>query len=550
MLWLLLPPVLADTLETGTLSSETVIYIDMRAGEALNFWLRSVPICTDESGKRLSDEFILTGAFTVSRDTLVRCVLTGDEAAPTATGQPWYFKVIDTTTRPFGEPTGRIYSYAWVISAPDADFSHTFYTAAPVNSDDPLDAAASSRVITLETAGLRGEDLRISASSTGIPGVHVQSDAYSATIPDRLPVYLSAPEEPRAATLPSEEADWSLAYASSVEGCEGIIPGTGPAVLASSSSLTGLLGFVCDIDQDGTLDYSGQSGDLLGGLTPAPADAAWTWDGTDATGSGFVAPGSYWCFAGTFLGAAHALIENADVADPGVRLFERIDDTTTDSLPLYWNDLLLQDEVPLASGEVAPLQSGTAIASGSPADPADPPENAHGWGNPDEAISRGSIGWIDTWTPGTFSAHGSEKVVILDPDSDADGDGLPLHAECTLGTRPGTEDSDGDGVGDGQEVEDDTDPLDPTDFKTVDTGLSAQDDTAAPAADSLGDLFGDFSGGAFSCTAAPAGAGRGLALLGLLGAVLRRRRVRGCESPPCDRGAIKTPNPKPQTPNP
>ena len=51
------------------------------------------------------------------------------------------------------------------------------------------------------------------------------------------------------------------------------------------------------------------------------------------------------------------------------------------------------------------------------------------------------------------------------PDIDSDGDGLTDTDETDLyGTDPNNSDTDGDGVGDGQEVADGTDPLDPNDY--------------------------------------------------------------------------------------
>lgn len=78
--------------------------------------------------------------------------------------------------------------------------------------------------------------------------------------------------------------------------------------------------------------------------------------------------------------------------------------------------------------------------------------------------SQGNGGWIPTtaWCAGKFdgAATTGEPPVAGD---DADGDGLPDDDELAIGTDPDAADTDGDGVDDGEEVANGTDPTDPGD---------------------------------------------------------------------------------------
>ena len=93
--------------------------------------------------------------------------------------------------------------------------------------------------------------------------------------------------------------------------------------------------------------------------------------------------------------------------------------------------------------------------------------------------------------PGLGDTGGDDT--ILDPDGDADGDGLTNQDEADLGTDPEDADTDDDGLNDGDEVAIGTDPLDPD---TDDDGLNDGDEIDAgtdpldPDTDDDGELDG------------------------------------------------------------
>jgi len=511
----------ADTIPGITLLAGTTIYARLEPTHMLETQTSNVLDCYDEDGNRINDNFILNLNIFRGKDELVACTVTGEET-------DWDFTVRDLSERDLKNGTflalpGSVYSYEWLLTASDDEMWETFYVPVPVNIDSAeiLDPSLSSHLEKLQVNGLRGEEIRISANATGLPGSHVQSNYLTTDPPDRLPLFLTNPDDGRVAKMPGPVSDWSLEYASAVDGCEGIIPGIAPATMAFDSPLHGLAAFGCDIDGSGVFDPSGRAGDVIGGFSTDASGSRWEWFGEDVDGTAHVEPGSYWCAGGVYVGALHALVENADVADPGVRMFDYVNSSTVEGVTLYWDDTPLQDSVKLQSGATAPLRSGRGVNSGEWDDVQSAPDNSHGWGNPAESLSRGSIGWIDTWTPGTFYEHGREEVIVLDPTTDRDSDGLTLGEECTHGTEPNNTDTDGDGYADGREVEAGTDPLDASDHPSQDTAdiVDSGSSDSGPR-DRPERAVGNLGGGARACTAQ---AGGWLALVALFPALWRRR---------------------------
>ena len=206
--------------------------------------------------------------------------------------------------------------------------------------------------------------------------------------------------------------------------------------------------------------------------------------------------------------------------------------------------------------------AGTLVVDADPTsttDPLDADTDTDGLSDGEEdADADGAVGLTETDpndadTDGGGVNDGDEVDAGLDPlaggddvpvvDDDADDDGLTDDDEIALGTDPNDADTDGDGLSDGEEVNDTgTDPLDPdtdgggvNDGDEVDAGLdplAGGDDVPVvdddvPVVDDDADTDAGFYSGGWGCasTGTPATSPAGLALGALaLAAVTRRRR--------------------------
>ena len=93
--------------------------------------------------------------------------------------------------------------------------------------------------------------------------------------------------------------------------------------------------------------------------------------------------------------------------------------------------------------------------------------------------------WSDWSGTGSYSIDGSANSVDLYPTNDTDGDGLNDEQEVdTYGTDPTKTDTDGDGYTDGEEVQAGTDPIDPDDHP--ETSTITEETSTSKASKSLG----------------------------------------------------------------
>ncbi|MEL6344946.1 MAG: thrombospondin type 3 repeat-containing protein [Myxococcota bacterium] len=409
---------------------------------------------------------------------------------------------------------GRVFSYIWSFGVDSRDaFRQRFYVPTPVNTGLFTGTNDTMRANKIDLEGVSGELMVLVANRTGVEGDATRSSDREVNVPaPELPIYLDYPAD---LDYDVPEDGVSSLTTESTGLCKNeIIPDVVGLKMSFSSNLYGQAAFVCDLNDEGDFDLSGETSVVYAEELIGPGDTVdWTWDGV-IPGTGLPAdPGQIKCQGQVLVGTMHALLYGASVADPGVRLFEAPEPLVTDSVTMFWDDSRVDQDVVMASGEPGLRHSGfEGVESDDYYVPAEANENAHGWGAVGRLDSRGQYAWMDTWSfvDGENTTEFID-VTIADLSDDTDEDNIPDAEErCIYGTDPFEEDTDGDGFEDGEEIADGTDPLDPFDPFEDEAPLVGE---------------GDFQGGAFQCgTFSASSTGFGVFVVALMGALRRRRR--------------------------
>ncbi len=355
-----------------------------------------------------------------------------------------------------GEQEGRVHSYDWHYDTTGTDAGQwaSFYVAVPMGDRSTVS------VVKAELNGLGGDDFHIRASSAGVAGHSTRSVLMkTATPPAELPLYLA---DPGLGVFTDSLTVGTPDYTPEGGLCEGLLsPGLISGEFSVPADLDGALQVTCDTSGDGVYDLSGYTDVIAHHGVTAKGTAIAKWDGLDADDQPLEA-GPLSCQVDFLQGTVHLTVGDADTAHEGVRLFARDSSGYTESW-MFWNDAVVQ-----SGGDGLPYSYDTAKASSEPEGtttlwpsiPAISNDNAHTWGDYTDA-TKGTDAWIDTWIASDSVTAGTITLEIIDPTADADADGLlDAQEECLTGTKPDSPDSDGDGLTDGDEVEDVHSPRD------------------------------------------------------------------------------------------
>jgi outer membrane protein OmpA-like peptidoglycan-associated protein len=392
-----------------------------------------------------------------------------------------------TPVQPAAPPggTGRVHSTRWRINAhkftQDAASNASFYVLTPTG-------ATTDHTWLLEFNGLAGFYFDVAGNGVGMPapssGFSIEEyvTPTGTTCPQGY-IYASGTNPTCIATPPVAEFEIYLNIPKAAKG-GGAAPKitnfafAGPTSMCTcavksllstftfTSDRVGSYQLVLDINKDGKYDPA--AGDVLLAGPSVVGSNTVKWDGLDNSGKA-VPVGSYNARLSVRTGEFHFVGRDIETANPGLRIYSvdpPLPTTAPASTKMYWNDTKINDK----SLKIAPASTvADGLASGSPTAPAvcskpgATSANAHCWGNftADPTLSPGDLRYIDTWVFFQESVNFTLACVV-DGTSDADNDGLTLAEECgTAGTDPNEGDSDGDGLGDGVEVNGDnkTDPL-------------------------------------------------------------------------------------------
>ncbi|MFT5460698.1 MAG: hypothetical protein ACI9K2_007218, partial [Myxococcota bacterium] len=308
-------------------------------------------------------------------------------------------------------------------------------------------------VIELAADGLAGNEYVLHANAVGATldaDPAITADGHSVpqsdwTLRDGLPIYLNPPSVasynpvvPRvSAAMPS---------------CEAIAPGVASGGVSFESDVSGVAHVICDANGDGVLDPTSPEdvhvlGPAVDGLNLLPV-SGFTPDGSPYP------VGDHQCVVRLTTGEVHYAAEDIETSFEGVRLFRVAADGSRLGIPMFFDDSLVQDAAVVMpdDGTSAERSGPLGLDSGVHADAAVPNVNARAWGNW-TSRSKGQASYLDTWT----FVHSDDSVpfdlVIVPPELDSDRDGVGDAEEaCIHGSDRFSSDTDRDGVPDGVEI--------------------------------------------------------------------------------------------------
>ena len=416
---------------------------------------------------------------------------------------------------------GRVHSKQWVFEVG----SYAAAKAASVSffALTPGGAVDTDLVIEMKMDGVNGYEYQVSANRTGLLGTQagrsVPDPTGSVSIPVEYELYLNVPA--RAKFNGVSPTVSGFRYQGNGGGCPLADTASSTVIVSPSpngyfqfqTNVDGTYHIKCDVNGDGVFDDVGGADLLLVGSTAATT-VPW-----DATFNGAPLPvGTYACEVSIHVGEFHFAARDMETAFRGLRLFEVNANLTRTPLPMFWNDLAVQNIANSSTGAVVmpldpplPLPDGfpsseqlqlvsppVSPAGGLSSGPYDamtlvygikPPYNlanptfrtgnARGWGaflDPTalpagSKISKGEKAVLDTYTWARVADSTPFTInVLADHDTDLDGC-KDLKEICLMGTETDNKDTDTDGLEDCDEYEFNDNPTDPTTPDTDGDGL-------------------------------------------------------------------------------
>ncbi|MFT4622200.1 MAG: MYXO-CTERM domain-containing protein [Myxococcota bacterium] len=465
----------ADTGPTQALNSRTLLRVDVLDPSETIFWTGvmtdwegiDTPVqveVTGPSGAVLgtynSGDPIpsLEGAGTYELDPL-GLDLWGDPADPLdpvdsgpPDGELDPITTWDVTVDGAAPDRGRLWSLRWKLDSGrfSAPYAMTGSFFGLVDAGD----VGRDAVIEMAVSGLTGNSYDVVANGRGATSGAVTANGRSVPLAGwdveaQHALYLNPPEIASFDAISPVIDAVAFSYDAA---CGSVASGVVGGLLEFESNVAGTWHLLCDANGDDFYDVSSDDDvHVVGDAMIGPN--AISWDGTANDGSP-VPAGAYECRVRLTVGEYHFVATDIETAYQGLRMFRVDEDLNRSALPMYWNDIVVQDEaVPMLDGELGLQSSGPlGLDSGDYDLPALANVNSRAWGN-FTRFGKGDGNLLDT-----FTWLLSVDSVVLDIDVsdgvvDRDRDGL-LDAEetCVYNTDPALEDTDGDSLTDGDEV--------------------------------------------------------------------------------------------------
>ena len=410
---------------------------------------------------------------------------------------PWGVKVLGTNGN---EIKGRLFSRAWRFNCGEftesSSTTGSFYARVPTGDDQ------SWGVVELKLDGLAGYVFEIWGNHIGVNGLNAGRSVLEEnnSVQSEYQMYLNPPDKKGTSYtyLTPEISGFTFiggtnaGQANLLPGCNRIAPGTSEGQFTFETNVQGTYHIICDQNQDGDFDIVGRKDFLLLGPAEQGFNAV-DWDGKDKNGDDFDI-GQYRCKLRITLGEFHYVGRDIETSFLGMRMYGVEANGEKRPLYMFWNDELVQDWAVTMPAPYAYIPAETSgpdgVYSGAYADDPVPvgetvntDGNARSWGDfvtfedsRREGNSKGNKAFLDTYTWIAAELSDELQVLVVEGTTDTDGDGLADIVErCQSGTRPDDPDSDDDSLGDEVETQGGQPGID-TDGDGVNNGLDDDDD--------------------------------------------------------------------------
>lgn len=445
----------------------------------------------------VSETFVWTGLGRVTvfdpSGGLVGTFNSGETITPTMVGEhildleddqsgiEWDVTVLDSGGAP---KLGRLFSYNWNIDtgsfAVEASTNATFYALVPGGDED------SNAVIALRLEGLAGNVFSVAANDSGVNGPNAGRSVRitEATANPVYRMYLNPPERASYTVVTPMVSDLALEGMEGDDECTAFLPGT-TSRFTFESNVNGTYQIICDLNGDGEFDVVDDGDYLLLGTATQGTNTV-TFDGLNNDGNPFP-EGDHECIVRVTVGEFHYVGRDIETSFPGLRMYQVTPEGVFVPLRMFWNDSLVQASAVTMPAPFAYVSAATSgpdgIDSGPPGSAAvpvgeggafDPSQNARAWGS-FTGSSKGNDALLDTYT--WLEDEATAPITIrAASDGDSDGDGLmDITERCTTLTDPDNPDSDGDSISDFEETREGMAGID-SDGDGIIDGLDDDDD--------------------------------------------------------------------------
>lgn len=401
--------------------------------------------------------------------------------------------------------SGRLWSNRWSFN------SGSFGEALALNTSLYALVAHGGAVVELQMNGLAGFVYTLFFNSVGPtdpdtglnPGRSVWlGENGSFSIPPGLwPVYINVPAVASYDLQPPVVT--AASHSGGIDTCNTITAGHG-GTFEFESSTEGTYQLICDLNADGSFDITDDGDLLLLGRVDAGTNTV-SWDGLDNDGNPLDPadygvpltpdtldnPPTLHCKIRVTAGEFHYVAIDIETVYPGMRIFNVGQDGVRAPLSALWNDTVVQGSATtMPNGLFGGISSGPGVSPGAYADAVAPYStatrlelsgsgNARAWGNfyaDASAAGKGDQAQLDTFAWIFDDESEPLDLIVVDPTTDSDGDGLADYTElCETGSEFTNPDTDGDGVVDSVETHDGTPGID-TDGDGIDDVLDTDDD--------------------------------------------------------------------------